>query len=144
MAVVGQPVGKRLLQTMGWREGTGVGARVTADRKRRGAGGAGASGAAATAATAAGAPVSGAAGVAALLGQSLLADGGLDAATLGLAAGSRAVGDDGSSVTFAPDDAAACLPVPRPKSDGYGLGYDPLVFPLPPLTPRPPPTPELC
>ena len=119
VCIPGQPIGKRLLSTMGWREGTGVGARVSARRKQKVAA-VGASGGEPQGAEGAGSgssvsvsEMSGAGGgssVAEVLGASLMG---------------ANTGDGGEGapedVTFAPDDQAARVPIPKPKADNYGV-----------------------
>jgi G patch domain-containing protein 1 len=133
MVVSGQPIGKRLLQTMGWREGTGVGARVKRHARKHdsdddeatmevlhpveggdGGGGGGESKQAVSSSRISKDYKSSGGSVAELLGESFSHK----------PQALNAVTDDGE-VTFAPNDAEARIVIPKPKNDTFGIGYDP-------------------
>ncbi|CAN0132242.1 unnamed protein product, partial [Phaeothamnion confervicola] len=103
MAPTGDSIGFQLLRASGWREGQGIGSRVR--RKSRGA------------AAAAGAG-----------GNDDELDDGV-AVSLRKALGERRARDvfegDSMAITFARDNNAALLAVPKPKIDLYGIGFDP-------------------
>ncbi|CAM9510195.1 unnamed protein product [Chrysoparadoxa australica] len=91
IAPAGDPIGKKLLRSMGWREGQGIGRRTR--RRARGE-------------------------QEVTVPESVLS-----------AVGSKAddLFEDGV-VTYAPKDVGGEMRIPKPKTDSFGLGYDPHQF----------------
>ncbi|KAG5192268.1 hypothetical protein JKP88DRAFT_351998 [Tribonema minus] len=139
------PIGRRLLRAMGWREGQGVGRRV----RRRPAAAAAAAAAPRTGETEGAAPKRPRLGPLQHLEDECQQQpqASLAAAGAGVPDGDSSrrrrqraetqleVEDEapaavrarfaGGPVTFAPDNAAAAVAVPPAKADAYGVGYDP-------------------
>jgi G patch domain-containing protein 1 len=92
IAPASDPVGKRLLRVMGWRDGQGIGPRIHKKRRRN-----------------------------------RFAEAGSDDDDNGQGDVPSSVRSRfaGGVVTYARDNAAAVIAVPPPKTDSYGLGFDP-------------------
>ncbi|CAM9372051.1 unnamed protein product, partial [Choristocarpus tenellus] len=95
---VGDPMGKKLLRTMGWREGQGVGRRVRRRKGRR--------------------------GMQKGIGEE--GDEIPDAAREGLSHNTRALFTEGE-LTFAPENTESFVKNITAKNDLYGVGHDPYV-----------------
>jgi G patch domain-containing protein 1 len=91
IAPASDPVGKRLLRVMGWRDGQGIGPRIHKQRRR----------------------------------NRFAEAGSDDDGGQGDAPSSVRSRFAGGVVTYARDNAAAVIAVPPPKTDSYGLGFDP-------------------
>ena len=101
-------IGHKLLQTMGWRVGTGIGARISRRRKSSIGGGT----------TGTDGEDSDDENNESIASLSRVANSGLGALS------ANAIID--GQVTFAPRDEAARLQIPPVKTDMYGIGYDPM------------------